>query len=109
MTEEAIEHRLKSIQEILRRPDPGTRKPKAAEPVLEKDMTHQYLSRDDRISLDLLKKDLRGWWRPAEESAFMGRLNKLRGEKGDEWADADVYDLWIEEWTRKSKERGGVR
>ena len=104
MTQEAVEHRLKSIQEILRRPDPGTQKPKQTQPTLEKDETHQYMSADDRLSLDDFQKDLRGMWRPEEEKDFMARLNKLRGEKGDDWADAEIYDLWIEEWSRKVKE-----
>jgi len=104
MTQEAIEHRLKSIQEILRRPDPGTQKPKQTQPTLEKDETHQYMSAEDRLSLDDFKKDLRDMWRPGEEKDFMTRLNKLRGEKGDDWADAEIYDLWIDEWSRKVKE-----
>jgi hypothetical protein len=106
MTEEAIEHRLKSIQDILRRPDPGAPKPKA--PRMDKDETHQYLSADDRLSLDEIKKDLRQWWRPLEEREFMRKLNELRAKKGDEWADAEVYEFWIAEWERKVQERGGT-
>jgi hypothetical protein len=106
MTEEAIEHRLKSIQNILRRPDPGAPKPKS--PRMDKDETDQYMSADDRLSLDEIKKDLRRWWRPLEEREFMRRLNELRAKKGDEWADAEVYEFWIAEWERRVQERGGT-
>ena len=104
MTRDAIEHRLKSIQEIMRRPDPGAQKARPSPPTMEKDTTHQFINAEDRLSLDFLKKDLRKWWSPEEEKAFMTQLNALRVEKGDDWADAEIYDFWIAEWSRKVKD-----
>lgn len=110
MSSEAIQKRMKAMQEILRRPDPG-RKSKTidAKPVFEEDKTDKYMNEEDHLSLGEVQADLRGWWNGGEEAAFHKRLGEFRARKGDEILDGDVYDFWIEEWTRKVKEISKIR
>jgi hypothetical protein len=110
MSSDAIQKRMRAMQEILRRPDPG-RKPKTidAKPVFEEDKTDKYMNEEDHLSLGEVQSDLRGWWNGGEEAAFYKRLGEFRARKGDEILDGDVYDFWIEEWTRKVKEISKIR
>lgn len=105
---EAIQERIKTIRDILRRPDPvdasssmqGTEYP---DPVFEEDTTDQV--RNDELSLGEIQADLRGWWKGGEEQEFYERLATFKAKLGDDLADSDVYEYWIDEWTRKMKER----
>jgi hypothetical protein len=104
-----MQKRMKTIREILGRPDPGTqpeppeRKP-LDNPPLEADHGKQQIREEDLVSLGQIQGDLRAWWKGDEESRFYEKLARMKTELGDELAESDVYDFWIDEWSRKVKD-----
>ena len=107
----AIQSRIKKIRDILKRPDPSSSSsspPKtidAGRPTtFEKDTSERELGDDDRVSLGEVQADLRGWWKGNEEQVFHEKLARYKTKMGDELMEGDVYDFWIEEWSRKVKE-----
>jgi hypothetical protein len=104
---EAIQGRIKTIRDILKRPDPvqSTSSPEEIYPetVYEKDTTQTDTPQD--LSLGEIQSDLRAWWTGNEEQNFHERLAKFKAKMGDDLADSDVYHYWIEEWARKVKEQ----
>jgi hypothetical protein len=102
---EAIQERIKTIRDILKRPDPLPSHPSSpSSPLLENDTTDRELTPDDQLSLAEIQSDLRAWWNGVEEVAFHERLAKFKSAAGDGLLEADVYDFWIDEWSRKVKE-----
>lgn len=78
-------------------------------PVFEDDLSEKVMSEDERLSLGDLQGDLRGWWKGNEESAFYERLAKFKAERGDDLMDAEEYDFWVDEWTRRFKDVSKIR
>jgi len=70
---------------------------------LEEDTTHTDIPQD--LSLGEIQSDLRLWWKGTEEQSFYERLAKFKAKLGDDLADSDVYDFWIEEWSRKVRDQ----
>ena len=105
-SDSAIQNRIKQIRDILKRPDPPSTPPKTvnASPVIEEDTSEGELTSEDRLSLGELQGDLRGWWKGNEEQVFYERLAKFKAKRGEGLMEAEVYDFWIEEWSRKVKE-----
>ena len=106
-TDEAIQKRMKTIGDILKRPDPGVKASNnrtVGRPTYEEDQTDRYMSKEDHLSMGEMQMDLRLWWKGNEEPEFYERLAKFKADKGDEILDGDVYNFWIEEWSRKVKE-----
>jgi hypothetical protein len=114
---EAVQSRLTTVRDILRRPDPRRDPDHVASderkinpnPELEEDITDQYMSEEDRMSLREVQTDLKEWWKGSEEADFHERLEKFKAKKGDNLFDAEVYDFWIDEWTRKVKEISNIK
>ena len=113
MSTEAIEERLNTIQDILRRPDPGaptSSMPQSggktidSKPVLEEDQTDRLMNEEDHLSLEEIQNDLKEWWTGEEKSSFYQRLAGFKASKGNRLVEEDVYEYWISEWTRKIKE-----
>jgi hypothetical protein len=109
MATEAIEERLKTIQDILRRPDPGDKSSQSgktidAKPVIEEDQTHRLMNEEDELSLGEMQNDLQEWWTVDEKSNFYQRLAGFKAAKGNRLLAEDVYEYWVAEWTRKIKE-----
>lgn len=109
-SDSAIQNRIKQIRDILKRPSPQSA-PKTvnASPIFEKDTSEGELTSEDRLSLGEVQGDLRGWWKGNEEEVFYGRLARFKAKRGEELMEAEVYDFWIEEWSRKVKEIAKVR
>jgi hypothetical protein len=106
---EAMQNRIKTMRKILGRPDPGpTPEKPARKPVddlpLEDDITKHQMTEEDEISLGQIQGDLRTWWKGGEETKFYERLAKMKTKMGDDLDDGDVYDFWIDEWSKKVKE-----
>ena len=105
---DAIQERMKAIRDILRRPDPVSSKTDNrtinSKPIFETDTSDRQMSEDDELSLGEIQGDLRGWWKGGEEAAFYERLAKFKAKQGDDLMDGDVYDFWIDEWSRKVKQ-----
>jgi hypothetical protein len=105
---DAIQERMKTIRDILRRPVPGSSNTDNAtinaKPIFEDDTSDRVMSEDDELSLGEIQGDLRGWWKGGEESDFYERLANFKAKRGDDLLDGDVYDFWIEEWSNKVKQ-----
>lgn len=110
MSTEAVEDRLKKIQDILRRPDPRVKplssqqsqeKVHKATPVLEDDETDRLMTEGDHLSLEEIQRDLIEWWTDDEKNSFYKRLAGLEVSKGNRLVEEDVYEFWVAEWTRK--------
>ena len=106
---EAMQKRIKTIRQILGRPDPGPapEKPERVpldNPPLEEDITKHQMTEEDEVSLGQIQGDLRSWWKGDEENKFHERLARMKTKMGDDLEDGDVYDFWIDEWSRKVKE-----
>ena len=59
---------------------------------------------EEQIQLGDLQGDLRGWWKGGEETAFYERLAKFKAKQGDDLMESEVYDFWVDEWTKKFQE-----
>ena len=97
------------MRKILGRPDPGpTSEKPARKPLdhlpLEDDITKHQMTEEDEVSLGQIQGDLRTWWKGDEETKFYERLAKMKTKMGDDLDDGDVYDFWIDEWSKKVKE-----
>lgn len=75
-----------------------------ASSVLEDDTTEEELNDEDEMSLGEVQSDLRGWWKGNEEEVFYERLARFKAQKGGGLTEDDLFDLWIDEWSRKVKE-----
>ena len=73
-------------------------------PPLEEDGTKMMMGEEDEVSLGQIQGDLRSWWKGDEEDKFYERLAKMKTKMGADLDEADVYDFWIDEWSRKVKE-----
>ena len=109
----AMQKRMQTIRKILGRPDPGPEPPKSGRipvknPPLEDDQPKISMGEEERVSLGQIQGDLRSWWKGNEENKFYERLAKMKTRMGNDLDDADVYDFWIDEWTRKVKELAKV-
>ena len=108
-TDSAIQDRIKKIRDIISRPDPvptSSNPPKTvnAAPAFEQDAGERDLTANDRVSLRAIQRDLKGWWKGNEEPIFLDRLARFKTKQGYELMDTEVYDFWIEEWSRKVRE-----
>ena len=108
LSKEAIQERIKTIREIISRPENTSSEPEnvnSTNPILEKDTTDRQMTGDDEVSLAEIQSDLRRWWMGNEEEQFHERLAKFKAKKANDLWDGDVYDFWIDEWARKLKGR----
>lgn len=106
---EAMQKRIKTIRKVLGRPDPGPAPKKPGRtpldnPPLEPDTSKLQMGEEDEVSLGQIQGDLRSWWKGDEENKFYERLARMKTKMGDDLDEADVYDFWIDEWSRKVKE-----
>ena len=74
------------------------------QPEFQEDQTDKLMTEDDRLSLEQIQSDLRTLWKGNEEVTFYEKLAKFKKEKGEDLFESDVYDVWIDEWTRKMQE-----
>jgi hypothetical protein len=101
LSNEAIQDRIKTIREIMSRPDdpPSTgSSQRFGKPVLDEDSTDS-----SDVSLSEIQSDLRRWWKNDEEARFYERLADYKVKIGDDIVDADIYNFWIDEWASRAK------
>jgi len=123
-TPEAVEKRMKLMKEILKRPDPSKvemRKPESDAPKkkatkkkekpkipgrlrVEPDETHRMMPSSSSIPLQDLKEFMLENWKEDEEKNFYERLDKYMEEKGEDITEAEIYEIWADEFDRMMKE-----